>query len=211
VAPPLFSLLLITDEAACRAAGRDVLETLDRALPADASRVAVLLRHKAALSEEVARTATLLSPLVRERGARLFVHTHLEVARESGADGLHLADGVAPPGEPGALLLGASRHAGAALDDDDVGPFDYVMLAPIFTPTSKPADRRAPLGIESLARASERSVRPVVALGGITPDNAAACLDAGAAAVAVLGGVMSARDPGAMTAALLESLDPTSP
>jgi thiamine-phosphate pyrophosphorylase len=62
------------------------------------------------------------------------------------------------------------------------------------------------LGLAALAAMAQRGKRPVIALGGVTPATAAACLAAGAAGVAVMGGIMAAADPAAATAALLEAL-----
>jgi len=60
---------------------------------------------------------------------------------------------------------------------------DYVLLAPIFSPLSKD-DGRPALGIEAIREFTRRSPTPVIALGGITNENVAACLEAGAAGIA---------------------------
>lgn len=87
---------------------------------------------------------------------------------------------------PGRLSWSAhsSGEARAAL----AAGIDDVLLAPIFPPGSKPADTRPPLGLAALGAAPG-----VVALGGIGVHNAAACVAAGAAGVAVLGALF---DPG---------------
>lgn len=207
-----FALLLVTDEAAARRAGRSVLETVERALGVDgAHRVAVLLRDKERPVERVREAARRLLPVVARAGASLLVHTHVSLAAELGLRGAQVAAGVdlyaARGWLDGGALLGASRHRGDPLDDEALGPADYVVLAPVFRPTSKPDDGRPPLGLEELRAACSRSARPVVALGGVQPRDARACLDAGAAAIAVLGGVMGAADPAAALAAYLASVE----
>ncbi len=94
--------------------------------------------------------------------------------------------------------LGQSTHTPAEARAALAAGADWVFLSPIFPPTSKPTDRRPPLGVEAL-----RGIGNVVALGGITPDRVAACRAAGAVAVAVLGGIFEAPDSGAATRAYL--------
>ena len=81
----------------------------------------------------------------------------------------------------------------------------YAHLAPIFDPLSKPAERPA-LGTTALAEACRRAQRPVLAQGGITAENARACLDAGAAGIAVTGEILMADDPARAARALREAL-----
>ncbi len=82
---------------------------------------------------------------------------------------------------------------------------DYVTLSPVFESASKPGYGPC-LGPESLRAAAARVPVPVVALGGVTAANAGSCLGAGAAAVAVMGPVMRAADPGAAVAELLAAI-----
>ncbi len=218
-----FRLLVITDAAACRARARGVVETVARALgPLAAGRgagVAVLVRDKRAAVDDVARACAALRPVTRRAGALLLVHTHARLVARLGLDGVHV-DGRARVDEarialPPGALLGASRHAGdlapaahrrgpgGLRGDDDGRRADYVTLSPIFRPASKPADARATLGLAGLGRACAAGGPPVVALGGVDDRSARACLDAGAAAVAVIGAVTGAHDPARALAALL--------
>ena len=71
---------------------------------------------------------------------------------------------------------------------------DYVTASPVFVTASKPGYGPA-LGLDGLARIVGRAPGPVVALGGITPQNAALCFEAGARGIAVMGEVMRATDP----------------
>lgn len=101
--------------------------------------------------------------------------------------------------------LGVSTHGideVTAAANDDV---DYVHLAPIFTPLSKPAGRPA-LGTTALAAASRQPVR-VLAQGGITAARTPAVLAQGAAGIAVTGAILQAADPGEAARNLRAALD----
>lgn len=207
-----FRIVVITDRAACAARGRGVIETVARALEgADARQVAVLHRDKASAPQQYQRTFEAVRTLSRRYGAQVLVHTHVSMAAGIDALGAHLAsealhrDGAIALARsllaPGALL-GVSAHAADAIPPE----VDYALLAPVFSPTSKPRDERAPLALEGLRAACATSPVPLVALGGIDGANARACLDAGAHAVAVLGGVMGALDPGAALRRLISAL-----
>jgi len=142
------------------------------------------------------------------RPLRLLVNRRLDVALAGGADGVHLGfDAVAPAIArrllPPRSLIGISTHAPAeALAARDV---DYVQLAPIFAPHSKPAGR-PPLGLAALAAAAA-APRPVFAQGGIDARNAGSVRAAGAAGVCVTGAIWLAREPFAAAAELRAALD----
>jgi thiamine-phosphate pyrophosphorylase len=117
-----------------------------------------------------------------EHRTKVLVNDRADVAIACGADGVHLRDGceVSKFRRPG-FLISASCHnsATAAL----FAAADYVLLAPIFSPLSKSAEA-PPLGTEAIREFTRRSSVPVLALGGITDQNAAACMEAGAAGIA---------------------------
>ena len=79
---------------------------------------------------------------------------------------------------------------------------DYVTLSPVFLTDSKPGYGPA-LGLDALAAAAAAAPGPIIALAGITPDNAASCLAASARGIAVMGEVMRADDPEATVRRLL--------
>ena len=85
------------------------------------------------------------------------------------------------------------------------GGADYVTVSPVFVTASKPGYGPA-LGLDGLARITGQSPGAVIALAGITADNSARCLAAGARGVAVMGNVMRAADPGATVEALLRAI-----
>jgi thiamine-phosphate pyrophosphorylase len=160
-----------------------------------------------ALVDEMLR-ATKTGAQRAGRHTQLLVNRRVDVALASGADGVHLGfDGM--PAAEARRLLGEAALLGVACHSPgevDAAPdASYVHLAPIFAPLSKAPSRPA-LGLDALAEAA-LSRRCVLAQGGITPDNAGACVTAGAAGVAVTGTILGADDPLAATAALRAALD----
>jgi thiamine-phosphate pyrophosphorylase len=122
------------------------------------------------------------------RGVKILVNSRIDVALAAGASGAHLPSGspaplawrsIAPPG----FLLGVSCHSPDEVRAAAQEGADYVLFGPVFAPLSKPA-QLPPVGLAGLARAVTSVDIPVLALGGITRANAAACVEAGAAGVA---------------------------
>lgn len=125
-------------------------------------------------------------------GARVLVNDRLDVALAAGAHGVHLRSGsvpvervlaVTPPG----FLIGVSCHSAA--DVARAQGADFVVLSPVF---AKPG-YAPPLGLERFAAIARAASMPVFALGGVTEENAAACLAAGAAGVAGISLFQAAR------------------
>lgn len=121
-------------------------------------------------------------------GTRILVNGRVDVAMGAGAAGVHLSgDSIAPDIwraiAPAGFIIGVSCHS---LDDvlrAEREGADHVVFGPVFAPISKHSEL-PPRGLDELRRVS-RAVRiPVLALGGITEDNTAACVEAGAAGVA---------------------------
>lgn len=159
---------------------------------------AVQYRNKAADARLRRRQAQVLLDLCRGAGAPLIVNDDLELALAVSADGAHLG------GEDGDLahararlgpgkLLGAScyNRLDLALAAQQAGA-DYVAFGSAFPSPTKPAAVRAPL--ELLREARMRLAITVVAIGGITPENAGTLIAAGAEAIAVLSALFDAPD-----------------
>lgn len=128
-----------------------------------------------------------LTTLPEKAASRLLVNERLDIAMACGADGIHLPADSLPLGavrsRVGAdWIVGISCHAADEVEEAARGGASYVLLGPVFATPSKPAGK--PLGIPLLRGICRRSPIPVFALGGVTPENAASCVQAGAAGVA---------------------------
>jgi thiamine-phosphate pyrophosphorylase len=130
------------------------------------------------------------------RDAKIIVNSRVDVALAAGASGAHLPAGspapvvwqsVVPPG----FLIGVSCHTLDEVRTAEQEGAHYVVFGPVFAPLSKPSDLQ-PRGLDQLARAASSVQIPVLALGGITHANTAACIAAGAAGIA---GISLFSDP----------------
>lgn len=199
--PPL---LLITDRGQ---AGGDLADVVAQACAGGCRWVS--LREKDLTEPEQLALFARLRTVTRPFGARLTVHGTPELARAAGADGVHLAgggDGAAARAMlgPGALV-GLSVHGPTEAERADPARLDYITVSPVFATASKPGYGPA-LGLAGLAAFCAASPVPVMALGGIYAETAGACMQAGAAGVCVMGGVMRAPHPAAAMVRLLGAL-----
>jgi thiamine-phosphate pyrophosphorylase len=158
-----------------------------------------------------AERRALLADLVelgRLFGALVMAHDDIDAVEAVGAGGVHLPGGRAPAATRRHLprgLIGVSAHSGVEAAAQLRAGADYVTLSPIFLTDSKPGYGPA-LGLDALAAAAANAPGPIVALGGITPHNAAACLAAGARGVAVMGEIMRAADPEVVVRQMLAAM-----
>ncbi|HEV8601847.1 MAG TPA: thiamine phosphate synthase [Gaiellaceae bacterium] len=164
------------------------LETARRAVEGGAT--VVQLRLKGASTAEVVEAGRSFHDLP----ATFVVNDDVEAAIELKADGVHL--GRDDPGAERALeaglLLGRSA---ASVDEARVGKAlgaTYIGAGPVWETPSKP-DADPAIGLEGLAEICEAVSIPVIAIGGIDATNAAECVAAGAAGVAVVRAALDAK------------------
>jgi thiamine-phosphate pyrophosphorylase len=200
-----FRLYLITDRAAST---RPPLEVVEECLGAGLR--AVQLREK---DLEVRALLALAEPLreaTRRHGARLLINDRADVALAVGADGVQRTHtslpvaalrGITPPG----FLIGASAHSTAEAREAATEGADFVVFGPVYDTPSK---RRygPPQGLAALETAAAATPRPLLAVGGITPERVREVRAAGAAGVAVIGAVYGAARPADATKAFLDVL-----
>lgn len=180
-------LLVLTDRSQLRL-GRGLLATLAECRAAGLTHVVVR-----ELDEPPEQRAKLAAAATELGLAVIAAHGPLP-----GAVGVHL-----PAGAPGNTLLhrGRSCHSPADVARAAEHGFDYAMLSPYALTESKPG-YGPPLGPDAFADLP----LPTYALGGITPDNAAEAVAAGAHGVAVMGAVMRADEPAQVVCDLLAAL-----
>jgi thiamine-phosphate pyrophosphorylase len=130
-------------------------------------------------------------------GAMVIVNDRADTARLAAADGVHIGQDDLPAvavrliAGPGAVI-GLSTHSDAQVEAACGEPVDYIAIGPVFESATRMAVSE-PLGPAGVASAVARATRhrlPVVAIGGITAENAARVLEAGAASVAVIGALV---------------------
>lgn len=154
----------------------------------------IWLRDKDLTSAERRVLAHDLAMRVARHGATLTVGADVALAAEFDA-GVQLGTlddvGAARHRLGSRALIGVSAHSPGEVAAAQAAGADYATLSPIFASASKPGYGPA-LGVDALRAASAWGL-PVLALGGIEAETAGACIDAGAAGVAVMGEAMRGR------------------
>ena len=178
--------------------GRGHLEVAEAALAGGAA--ALQLRDKELPGRELLQLALRMRALISERrpGTLLIVNDRVDVAAAAGADGVHLGQEDLPVKEA-RRILGPRALIGLSVTDLEEArrargeSVDYLGVGPIF-PTPSKDDAAPPMGLEGLAAVRRETSLPLVAVGGITEDNARAVLRAGADGIAVISAVCGAPD-----------------
>jgi thiamine-phosphate pyrophosphorylase len=153
-------------------------------------------RHKGHYSRQVFCDAEQVAELCRRAGALFVIDDRADIAILLDA-GVHVGQDDLPPQDARRLigpdrLLGFSTHNEAQLRAAASEPVDYVAFGPVFGTMSK--EKPDPVvGVEELRKLRTIEARPLVAIGGITRENALAVLDAGADSVAVIGDLLPAE------------------
>ena len=187
---------------------RGFYAVLDRDDPALASALlsaahVLQVRLKGAPRQEVERVAAWARRLCDERGALLVVNDDLEAALAVGADAVHLGQDDLDlltarriVEERGAgLRIGISTHDRAQVEAAVAGGADYLGYGPVFATRTK-ANPDPVQGVDGLAEAVRAAGGvPVVAIGGVTPERAAALAAAGAWSACAIAAVNEASDP----------------
>jgi len=201
---PYPPLLIITDRQQARAPLEDILGAAFAAGCRWAS-----IREKDLGSRDQIALAARLKPIARRWRARLTLHGDPALAYATGLDGVHLPAGTDPSMARALLredaLIGISLHAPADAEALIADVVDYAILGPAYVTTSKPGYGPA-LGRDGIAAIVRATRVPIVAIGGITAATTGEIQAAGAAGIAVMGGVMRAEDPAQEVKSLLTAL-----
>ena len=204
--PTTWRTYLVT--GASHSAGRDTPSVVADALEGGID--VVQLRDKGQSARERYRTGLRLRDQTRAAGVPLVVNDRIDLARAIDADGVHLGQSDLPV-EVAREQLGASAIVGVSASTvaeataAEAAGADYLGVGAVYGTTSKAVpDEENGIGterIEAIARAVDI---PVIGIGGIDANNAAAVVDAGATGVAVISAITAADDPRAATGELRE-------
>ena len=150
----------------------------------------IQLRDKEASSREMLDQARACLKLTREAGATLIVNDRVDVALTAGVDGVHLGQDDMSV-EEAREILGADKIIGVSTHSIDqfraaLGTSaNYIAVGPVYQTNTK-ENPDPSVGLELVREAKRLADRPLVAIGGITPERAPEIIAAGADSVAVV-------------------------
>lgn len=142
----------------------------------------IQIREKQLATHELTSLVEAVMALPNPHRTQILVNSHLDIALAYGADGVHWPAGhplskVADPAAP--FLIGVSCHTREEVERAEREGADFVVFGPVFETGDK-----AVVGLDALSEAAKSVRIPVYALGGVTEENAADCIAAGATGVA---------------------------
>jgi thiamine-phosphate pyrophosphorylase len=192
---PLRGLYAITDSALHT--GEALEHAVSRAIAGGVK--AIQYRDKSQDADRRYAEAVMLVRVCRRHGVPMIVNDDVELALRTDADGVHLGrddvDLAAARSRLGnGFIIGVSCYDSLErAESAQHNGADYVAFGSMFSSTTKPDAARA--DIATVVAARERIRLPIVAIGGITPQNGASLLDAGVDLLAVVRGVFAGDDP----------------
>ena len=201
------TLYILTDKDL--SLGRSDEEVVSEAIRGGAT--IVQYRQKTGDARQMMDEAIKLGDICRESSVLFIVNDHLDVAIESGADGVHLGQDDQDTASARKIaesdfIIGVSvRTPEESARAEDSGA-DYLAANGVFF-TSTKTDFGEPLGIDGLRELCGATELPVVAIGGINSRNAADVIRAGADGIAVISYVVSHEDIQGRCASLIESVE----
>jgi thiamine-phosphate pyrophosphorylase len=151
-------------------------------------------RDKVGAPNEVLRAAAEIAAEFAGRDCLMIINDRADLALLAGW-GVHVGHEDLAPGDARRVMgagkvIGVSTHHEAQVIAADASEADYVAVGPVFA-TSTKADTEPVVGLEGVRRARALTRKPLVAIGGITRENARSVIDAGADSVAVIGGLLA--------------------
>jgi len=190
----LSGLYVILDSAMC--SDRSLTDILEAAAGAGAK--LFQYRNKSASMKEAYAEATLLRKISVGLGVTFLVNDRCDLALAVDADGVHLGQGDLPYIYARSImgpekLIGLSTHNPEQVSAADMLKPDYIGFGPIFKPGSK-QDHDPVVGVNGLKQIRSLTSVPIFAIGGITVENVADVMQAGADGVAVISTLVKAQD-----------------
>lgn len=176
--------------------GKSHIEVAAAAIEGGAS--IIQYREKYGSSRMLLKTASMLRELTNEAGVNLIINDRVDIALAVGADGVHLGqDDLSLEAARNIMgdkyIIGVSATNFDEAIDAASGGADYIGLGPIF-PTPSKDDAAPPMGLDGLSAVARAVKIPIIAIGGITADNAGDVIMLGADGIAVISAVAAADD-----------------
>ncbi len=199
-------LYLVTDPVLHR--GRGIIQTCEEALSAGVK--IVQLRDKTASTRSLFESASTLKNLCQKHSSYFIVNDRIDVALAVKADGIHLGQSDMPVNIARSLMgkksiIGVSvRTVEEAKRAFEQGA-DYLAANLVF-PTETKKDIKEPLGLEMVSILSKASSLPMIAIGGINPENTSLVINAGCTGIAVVTAIMNADSPASEVKKFIKAL-----
>jgi thiamine-phosphate pyrophosphorylase len=154
----------------------------------------VQYRDKTGSPQEVLRAAAVLRELFAGTDCQLILNDRADLATLASFDGVHVGQGDLSPEDARSVvgsgsIVGVSTHTDEQARAADASCADYVAIGPVFATGTK-ADTEPVVGLEGVRRARALTMKPLVAIGGITRENARSVIEAGADSVAVISALL---------------------
>jgi len=178
----------IVDEGFVARSGLDVVHYAEELRAAGVE--LLQYRNKCGSPQEILRVAALMREAFAGIDCRLIMNDRADLAALARWDGVHVGQGDLSPGDV-RRLVGAGRWVGVSTHTDeqvrtaDERDVEYIAVGPVFATGTK-LDAEPVIGLDGVRRARALSKKPIVAIGGITRENARSVIDAGADSVAVI-------------------------
>lgn len=176
----------------------------------------IQLRMKEADPDEIRKAVDKLKPLCQEKGAILLLDDHVELTSQLDIDGVHLGKNDMPPAEARALIGEKYIIGGTANTFDDIKNLvaqgvDYIGLGP-FRYTETKQNLSAIIGIDGYKNIISQChaagiTTPIVAIGGIEPDDILAIMKAGLSGIALSGAILRSDNPTETTREIITTLN----
>jgi thiamine-phosphate pyrophosphorylase len=171
----------------------------------------IQIRAKQLPSDRFLQLCDLVVELAQPYGTTVIVNDRADLARLSGATGVHVGQEDLSPSDARAIVgegrvIGYSTHTIEQVDEATREPVDYIAVGPLFGTRTKATGYDA-VGLDLVAAAVSRAQgRPIVAIGGITLQTAPSVIAAGAAGVAVISDLLADGNPSRRVAAYLRRI-----
>lgn len=189
-------LSLLTHQPSMPMADYDIF--LSQAIAGGVS--SIQFRDKTSSKEQLMERANQLKNLLAHTNTPLIINDHVYLAKEIDAQGVHLGQEDMHP-DSARDILGPNKLIGLSIENlaqieeaNTLKSIDYIAASAVF-PSANKKNCKTIWTLIGLAQLIEKSIHPVIAIGGINALNIKAVMDAGAFGVAIIGAIHDAKNP----------------